>query len=67
MCSIKKPVILIGILVLIFSYADIQARNNYDYLYKNLPFTMPKVEAPVFNKNTVSVSDYGGLGNGYTF
>jgi polygalacturonase len=66
MCSIKKPVILIGILVLIFSYADIQARNNYDYLYKNLPFTMPKVEAPVFNKNTVSVSDYGGLGNGYT-
>jgi polygalacturonase len=66
MCSIKKPVIFIGILVLIFCYADIQAKNNYDYLYKNLPFTMSKVEAPVFNKNTVSVSDYGGLGNGYT-
>lgn len=63
---INKTTKLIGILVLIFSTACIQAENNYDYLYKDLPFSMSKVEAPVFNKNTVSVSNYGGLGNGYT-
>jgi len=66
MYLLKKPTRLIGILVLIFSYATIDAKNSYDYLYANLPFSMPKVEAPVFKNNTVSISDFGGLGDGYT-
>ena len=66
MYLLKKPTRLIGILVLIFSYATIEAKNSYDYLYANLPFSMPKVEAPVFKNNTVSISDFGGLGDGYT-
>jgi len=66
MYLLKKPTRLIGILVLIFSYATIDAKNSYDYLYANLPFSMPKVEAPVFKNNIVSISDFGGLGDGYT-
>ena len=62
----KRTIKLTGILVLIFSFANIQAKNNYDYLYMNLPFSMSKVEEPVFMNNTVSVSDFGGLGDGYT-
>ncbi|MDD4968167.1 MAG: glycoside hydrolase family 28 protein [Paludibacter sp.] len=66
MSLLKKTTKLIGILVLIFSYTPIEAKNNYDYLYTNLPFSMPKVEAPVFKNNMVSVADFGGLGDGYT-
>lgn len=66
MYLLKKTTKGIGILVLIFSFATVRAKGNYDYLYTNLPFSMPRIEAPVFGSNTVSVSDFGGLGNGYT-
>jgi len=66
MYLLNKKTKLTGIIVLIISYSALKAANNYDYLYTNLPFAMPKVEAPVFKNNVVSVTEYGGLGNGYT-
>lgn len=55
-----------GILVLFSVSGYVEAKNTYDYLYQNLPFPMPKVEAPVFKNNTVSVAEFGGKGDGYT-
>jgi polygalacturonase len=37
---------------------------KYEYLYKDLPFDMPRVHAPKFPKYTVSITDFGAVGNG---
>jgi len=66
MYLLNKTTKLIGILVLVFTCSTARTANSYDYLYTNLPFSMPKVEAPVFKNNVVTVTDFGGLGDGYT-
>ncbi len=37
---------------------------KYAYLYKDLLFEMPRVHAPKFPKFTVSITDFGAVGNG---
>jgi len=66
MHSIKKTSLFIALIAFTICCQNTQATNKYDHLYQNLPFSMPRIEAPVFKNNVVSVSDFGGLGNGYT-
>jgi len=66
MYLLKKTNKLIGALLMILSFTSVEASNCYDHLYKGLPFSMPKVIAPVFKNNVISITDFGGLGNGYT-
>jgi len=42
------------------------AKNPYEYLYRNLPFEMPKIQPPSFKNNVVRIEDYGGKGDGKT-
>jgi polygalacturonase len=37
---------------------------EYEYLYENLPFEMPRVEKPVFPDRRVDIRDFGAVGNG---
>ncbi len=64
MCRFKKirsAICVVGILL--FS-GHAGAANKYDYLYKQLPFEMKKVDMPVFKNTVVSVVDFGGIGDG---
>lgn len=40
------------------------AGYRYEKLYEGLDFDMPRVEQPVFPGLTVSITQYGGIGNG---
>ena len=46
------------------SCASTRSAYKYESLYENLPFEMPKVQAPVFPKNQVSLLDVGGKPDG---
>ena len=59
-----KHSLLIAILALTGFTVQAQSNYKYDYLYNNLPFNMPKVEAPVFPDKSVSISEFGAIGNG---
>ncbi|MGL4993733.1 MAG: glycoside hydrolase family 28 protein [Bacteroidales bacterium] len=43
-----------------------QSGEKYDYLYENLPFSMPKVEVAKIPSNKVSVTDFGAKGDAVT-
>ncbi len=62
MVLLRKILLSVVSLVLVSTY--VEAKNDYNYLYENLPFSMPKLVVPVFKNNTVSVSDFGGKGDG---
>lgn len=64
MQSLKKLVLMCGLSLLAFGCKGESAASPYDSLYEDLPFEMPRIKAPVFPSTTVSVSDFGGKGNG---
>ena len=61
---IKLKTITAIILVALISSSLSAKKYEYAYLYKNLPFEMPKVQQPVFPKYSVSIEEFGAVGNG---
>ncbi|MFA5046849.1 MAG: glycoside hydrolase family 28 protein, partial [Paludibacter sp.] len=66
MHHLKNLRTLIAIFVLVCLTKTIDAENVYDKLYKDLPFPMQKIDIPVFKDNTISILDFGGVGDGNT-
>lgn len=59
-----RKIISFIFLCLFCSFFAVGAGNTYDDVYKNLPFSMPKVTAPVFPNRSVCIADYGAKGDG---
>ena len=62
----KKLRNLAVISMCLFVLQNIEAKDGYQYLYKDLPFSMPKLQKPVFPKNTTNLTEFGGVGDGVT-
>ncbi|MBD8347542.1 glycoside hydrolase family 28 protein [Dysgonomonas sp. HGC4] len=60
----KKHVIIITLFVVSVSNLFAKEEGGYEYLYENLPFEMPKLARPTFPANKVSITDFGGIGDG---
>jgi len=43
---------------------DMSNENKYAYLYKDLPFDMPILDAPHFPDQVIELSDFGAIGDG---
>ncbi|MFV0468015.1 MAG: glycoside hydrolase family 28 protein [Dysgonomonas sp.] len=66
----KNPRKILFIIIALLSQMSLasyaQKGYKYEYLYKNLQFSMPKIKPPVFPKTTVSLKDFGGVADGMT-
>ena len=63
----KNATLKLTLTIVVFSLiSSIQAHGNYRYayLYKDLPFEMPRIDTPVFPERSVSITDFGAVGNG---
>lgn len=63
----KNTTIKFTLLIVIFTLSiNIRAQIHYKYayLYKDLPFDMPRIDIPVFPDRSVSIIDFGAVGNG---
>ncbi|HLR50073.1 MAG TPA: glycoside hydrolase family 28 protein [Candidatus Sphingobacterium stercoripullorum] len=61
-----KLLIVLLFLGFISCTSEKQEAKDYSYLYDNLPFEMPLLHRPTFPENVVSITDFGGVGDGTT-
>lgn len=61
----KKLTHLLGALIMLALPIQLMA-DNYDKYYQNLPCQMTRPTLPVIPGNNVSVTDFGGVGDGIT-
>lgn len=59
-----RKIVSIVFLCVLGIVAAMASGNAYGDLYKNLPFSMPQVTAPVFPARSVNLVDYGAKGDG---
>lgn len=56
--------VLIGVGLLSCNSVANNSSYSYEYLYKDLPFDMPVLTIPTFPDYSVSITDFGGVGDG---
>ena len=61
-----KPLYVIAAICLWLFSACQSADYKYEAVYRNLPFDMPRVEAPRFPDRTVNLKEFNAVGNGET-
>ncbi len=61
---LKLIVLLAGIVML--QSVSVIATNPYRTYFRNVPFSMKELKAPVFKKNTMRITDFGAIGDGMT-
>lgn len=62
---IKPLYVIAAVCLWIFSSCQ-SADYKYEAVYRNLPFDMPRVEAPRFPDRTVNLKEFNAVGNGET-
>lgn len=62
----RKRFYLLASLCIAFFTACQQSSYQYDYLYKDLPFEMPRVVAPTFPNRSVQLTAFQAVGDGVT-
>ena len=60
----KQLYVIAAICLWLLSACQPATEYKYEELYSNLPFEMPRVEAPVFPNRSVNLKDFGAIGNG---
>lgn len=60
---IKPLYVIAAVCLWIFSSCQ-SADYKYEAVYRNLPFDMPRVEAPRFPDRTVNLKEFNAVGNG---
>jgi len=64
--TIFRRLIFIGIFLILNSIFLFPNNYKYAYLYNKLPFQMDEVPEPIFPETELSLSNYGGVGDGIT-